>query len=69
MENNKTLYKSFTKLAIKVALAKGYQRAGIYDLTLKMYEGGRHEMLNEINKEEVESDFINWLNKRIESKN
>ncbi len=50
-------------------VAKGYQKAGVHDLTLKIYEGGRHEMLNEINKEEVESDFINWLNKRIESKN
>ena len=50
-------------------VARQYEKAGINDLTLKIYEGGRHEMLNEINKEEVERDFINWLNKRIESKN
>ena len=50
-------------------VARQYQQAGINDLTLKIYEGGRHEMLNEINREEVESDFINWLNERIESKN
>lgn len=50
-------------------VAKQYKNAGISDITLKLYEGGRHEMLNEINREEVESDFINWLNERIESKN
>lgn len=50
-------------------VAKQYKKAGINDLTLKIYEGGRHEMLNEINKEEVERDFINWLDHRIKSKN
>ena len=50
-------------------VAKQYEKAGINDLTLKIYEGGRHEMLNEINKEEVERDFINWLNDRIDAKN
>jgi len=47
----------------KVAIE--YEKAGIKDLTLKLYEGGRHEMLNEINKKEVEQDVINWLNHRI----
>lgn len=42
-----------------------YKKAGINDLTSKIYEGGRHEMLNEINKEEVEQDVINWLNQRV----
>lgn len=50
-------------------VANQYKKAGINDLTLKIYEGGRHEMLNEINKEEVEQDFINWLNHRIDAKN
>jgi alpha-beta hydrolase superfamily lysophospholipase len=50
-------------------VANQYKKAGINDLTLKIYEGGRHEMLNEINKEEVEQDFINWLNHRIHAKN
>lgn len=39
-----------------------YQRAGIQDLSLKLYENGRHEMLNEINKEEVMADVVAWLN-------
>lgn len=46
-------------------VANKYIKAGIKDLTLKLYEGGRHEMLNETNKNEVEQDVINWLNDRI----
>lgn len=30
-------------------------------VSIKLYEGGRHEMLNEINKEEVYTDVLNWL--------
>ena len=47
---------------------KQYKNAGIKDLTLKLYDGGRHEMLNEINKKEVEQDLLNWLNNRINGK-
>jgi alpha-beta hydrolase superfamily lysophospholipase len=39
-----------------------YKKAGIQEVTLKLYPGGRHEMLNEINKEEVMRDVIEWLN-------
>ncbi|MFT5599959.1 MAG: alpha-beta hydrolase superfamily lysophospholipase [Flavobacteriales bacterium] len=42
-----------------------YKEAGIEDIQLKMYETGRHEMLNETNKEEVYNDVLTWLNKRI----
>ena len=48
-------------------VAKNYQNAGIKDLTLKLYEGGRHEMLNEVNKKEVEQDVINWLNEKVKA--
>jgi alpha-beta hydrolase superfamily lysophospholipase len=47
-------------------LFKTYKEHGIVDLTYKLYKDGRHEMLNEINKEEVNSDVIKWLNKHIE---
>jgi alpha-beta hydrolase superfamily lysophospholipase len=50
-------------------VAKNYKKAGIHDLTLKLYKGGRHEMLNEVNKDEVEKDLLKWLNERIEAKN
>ncbi len=48
---------------------KQYKKAGINDLTMKIYEGGRHEMLNETNKEEVEQDILYWLNQKIETQN
>ena len=35
------------------------------DVTLKLYENGRHEILNEINKEEVKADILDWLEQRI----
>ena len=44
-------------------LVKTYKQHGIEDLSYKLYKDGRHEMLNEINKEEVMADVIKWLNK------
>ncbi|HOU52185.1 MAG TPA: lysophospholipase [Smithella sp.] len=41
------------------------KRAGISDVTLKFYADGRHEMLNEMNREEVFGDVIAWLNKHV----
>lgn len=38
---------------------------GMRDVTLKMYEGGRHEMLNETNKEEVYRDVLFWIESKI----
>jgi alpha-beta hydrolase superfamily lysophospholipase len=42
-----------------------YERAGIADVTVKFYKDGRHEMLNEINRDEVYKDVIAWLNKHL----
>ncbi|WP_397447244.1 lysophospholipase [Polaribacter sp. R77954] len=50
-------------------VAKNYKKYGVQDVTLKLYKGGRHEMLNEVNKKEVQEDLLNWLNARIEAKN
>ena len=38
--------------------------AGIKDVSIRLYDGGRHEMLNEINKEDVMNDILNWINER-----
>ena len=46
-------------------LVKTYKEHGIMDLTHKLYKDGRHEMLNEINKEEVTFDILKWLNAHI----
>jgi alpha-beta hydrolase superfamily lysophospholipase len=48
-------------------VAKGYKNAGIKNLTFKLYKGGRHEMLNEVNRKEVEQDVINWLNDSVKA--
>lgn len=41
-----------------------YVNLGVKKVSCKLYEGGRHEMLNEINKEEVIKDIISWLDKK-----
>lgn len=42
-----------------------YKKEGAADITLKFYEGGRHEMLNETNKEEVYQNLLNWVNTKL----
>ena len=48
-------------LALLKPLVDRYQDAGLKDLTVKVYPGGRHEMLNEINRDEVVADLTAWL--------
>ena len=48
---------------------KGYKDAGIVDVSYKFYSGARHEILNEINKEEVYSDILSWINSKIKVAN
>lgn len=53
----------FTKGVNKVY--ESYKEIGLGDLEKKIYRSCRHEILNEINKEEVYNDILNWLNKHI----
>jgi len=46
-------------------VAKHYENCGMNDLTFNLYEGGRHEMLNETNAEDVKKEVLDWLNARI----
>lgn len=39
-----------------------YQAAGMTQISLKLFEGGRHEMLNEVNRDEVYQLVLDWLN-------
>lgn len=39
-------------------------KTGVTNVEMKLYPGGRHEMLNEINREEVFQDVLAWLNKQ-----
>ena len=41
-------------------LYEAYKRAGVFDVRLKLYPEGRHEMFNEVNRDEVTRDFIDW---------
>lgn len=45
-------------------LYRMYQNIGMQDVTLKLYENARHEILNETNKEEVKADILSWIEKR-----
>lgn len=42
-----------------------FRDAGCTDVTLKLYPDGRHEMLNETNKEEVWADVLAWLEEKL----
>ncbi|MBN2443619.1 MAG: alpha/beta hydrolase [Spirochaetales bacterium] len=42
-------------------LVKMYKKAGIKDLTYKLYPESRHEIINEINREQVIKDILTWL--------
>ena len=38
-----------------------FRDAGTEDLTVKLYPDGRHEMMNELNRDEVFADLLAWL--------
>lgn len=52
-----------------INLYEKYKALNIEDLEYKLYKDGRHEMLNEHNKQLVMNDVINWIDKRIEKIN
>ena len=43
-------------------LAAAYEKAGMQDVTTHIYPQGRHEMFNEINREQVIERLIQWMN-------
>jgi alpha-beta hydrolase superfamily lysophospholipase len=43
------------------ALAGIYKGIGIKNVQLTLYEGGRHESLNETNRDEVTRDILSWI--------
>ncbi len=47
------------------ALAERYRQAGLTDVTVRIYDGARHEILNETNCSEVIGDLIQWLDQAI----
>ncbi len=45
-----------------------FKKAGMKDVSIKLYKDGRHEMLNELNKDEVYADILAWINSKIKVK-
>jgi alpha-beta hydrolase superfamily lysophospholipase len=52
-------------LAALKPLAERYRAAGINDVSEKYYAGGRHEMFNETNRDEVMRDLLAWLRRIV----
>ncbi|MDE6604435.1 MAG: alpha/beta hydrolase [Clostridia bacterium] len=43
-----------------------YTQLGIEDVKIKLYEDARHEIVNELNKDEVYADVSGWLDNLVE---
>ena len=73
------LKKGFSNITIPILIIHGtmdkatkpsgsqefYDKAGSTDKTLKFYEGHYHDLLNDIDKEIVMNDILEWLSKRV----
>ena len=46
-------------------LVKQYEKSKIKDISFKVYTNCRHELLNELNKDEVSKDIINWIEQKL----
>ena len=46
-------------------LVDAYRKCGLAQITYKLYPGGRHEMFNETNKDEVLSELVLWLEEQL----
>jgi len=50
-------------------LAKKYRNAGLTNVGYKLYPDARHELINELNREEVYNDLTDWLEHVLEGLN
>jgi alpha-beta hydrolase superfamily lysophospholipase len=41
------------------------KQTGHTNVTVKLYPDCRHEILNELNKEEVYNDILNWITEKV----
>jgi alpha-beta hydrolase superfamily lysophospholipase len=44
-----------------------YKKAGVSDITYRLYENDRHEILHETDHEKVYADILAWMNVRIDA--
>lgn len=54
-------------LALLTPLTERYKAAGLTDVTIRTYPGARHEILNEINRDEVIAELTSWLDRVVAS--
>ena len=47
---------------------KAFCKAGLKDVFMRLYPDGRHEMLNELNRQQVYRDVLDWINLRLQRK-
>lgn len=45
--------------------ANAFRKAGMTDVSVRIYPLCRHEILNEINKEEIFEDIIQWIGEKV----
>ena len=48
-----------------IRLAKRLELAGLQNISLNILADTRHESLNEINRDEVTTNFISWLDNAV----
>lgn len=48
-----------------IRTAEAYKQAGLTRVTVQLYPDGRHEMFNEINRDEVLTQLLHWLDTLI----
>jgi alpha-beta hydrolase superfamily lysophospholipase len=53
------------QLALVHPFVQRLEAAGLTDVTLQVYEGARHEVFNETNRDEVTADLLAWLDARL----
>ncbi|NNE39335.1 MAG: alpha/beta hydrolase [Marinicaulis sp.] len=49
-------------------LGTRYHKGGVKDVSVKLYDGARHELFNETNRDEVTNDLIAWLDERLKQR-
>ena len=48
-------------------VAGQHRDAGLTNVTVRLYEGARHELFNETNREQVRQDLTAWLKEALAS--
>ena len=45
--------------------AAAFRKAGMHDVTVKLYPDDRHEILNELDKDKVFADVLDWMERQL----